>query len=147
MWNRQKTRSLSTIYFISCLVASPPPAAAQEFTAGLTCDPALASLFTPPQPQMGSYEACRSAAPLVELVRSGWIMETVPPADAFGQAGTYDRARLARLYGGRRATVARGYVQHADHLESITLISPYPDASLSQLQAGTLILVHRVPGV
>ena len=124
-----------------------PAGTVQEFDPGAPCDPAFLALFTPPAPQLGTYEVCTSASALSELVPSGWLVETVAPADAFGSAGTYDRARLARLYGGRRATVARGHVQRAGYLESITLISPYPDPSLSELRPGTLIILHKVPGV
>jgi hypothetical protein len=153
MWSRKKTRTLSTIYFISSLVASPAgpatgsAAAAQAFVPESQCDTALLPLFTPPSPQLGTYKVCTSDSPLVELAQSGWLIETVVPADAFGSAGNYDRARLARLYGGRRATVARGHIQREDSVESITLISPYPNPSLTRLHAGTLIILHRVPGV
>src|SRR5919198_161536 len=50
------------------------------------------------------------------------------------------RAALSRLYGGRRPRVARGWRRRGDVFESVTLISPYPDASLSRLNPGTMVI-------
>ena len=71
-------------------------------------------------------------------------IETVPPLDAFGAAGTYDRAALSRLFGGRRTTVARGWTEQGERFESITLISPHPDATLRRLVPGTLVIRHVI---
>ena len=65
-------------------------------------------------------------------------MEALEALDAFGTAGTYDRAALARLYGGTRVQVARGWTIHGTRFESITRLSPYPDRSLTHLLPGTL---------
>ena len=108
------------------------------------CDAVLAALFTPARPQLGRYEVCTTPEPLAALVRPDWRIETVPPLDAFGAAGAYDRAALARLYGGRRATIARGWTEHGERFESITLISPHPDASLTRLMPGTLVIRHVI---
>ena len=67
----------------------------------------------------------------------------MPPLDAFGSAGPYDRA-LARLYGGRRVTVARGWTEHGNPFESLTLISPRPGATLARLMPGTLVIRHVI---
>ena len=48
------------------------------------------------------------------------------PLDAFGAAGPYNRAALARLYAGKRVRVARGWIERGDRFESVTLLSPYP---------------------
>ena len=108
------------------------------------CDPALAALFTPRQPQLGRYEVCTTSDPLEvtagALAKADWKLETMAPLDAFGAAGSYDKSALARLYGGRRASVAHGWIQENGHFESLTLISPYPDGSLSRLIPGTLII-------
>ena len=101
-----------------------------------SCDPALLPLFTPPHPHLGRYEVCASDAPLTP-VGDGPI-EALEALDAFGTAGTYDRPALARLYGGSRVQVARGWRRTGDRFESITRFSPYPDASLTRLLPGTL---------
>jgi hypothetical protein len=75
-----------------------------------------------------------------------WQPKSVLPFDAFGQMGRYDRWTLARLYGARRARVARGpRGSEGQVTESWTLISPYPDPALSRLEPGTLLIVLRIP--
>jgi hypothetical protein len=66
--------------------------------------------------------------------------EHLEALDAFGGAGAYDRAKLAALYGGRRATVVRGWRLSGGRFEALTLVSPYPDASLTRLNQGTMII-------
>jgi hypothetical protein len=120
------------------------------------CDPAFARLFAPPHPRVGRYEVCMSAEPLTALVEPDWPIEATGPLDAFGLAGTYNRAALVRLYGGRRVQAAHGWRGIKRHLErpidgqaegtvdgtfeSLTLISPYPDPTLTRLEPGTLII-------
>jgi hypothetical protein len=101
-----------------------------------SCDPALLRLFTPPNPHLGRYEVCASPEPIRPL--NGGPIEALEALDAFGGAGAYDRPALARLYGGTRVQVARGWTLEGNRFESITRLSPYPDASLTHLQAGTL---------
>jgi len=68
------------------------------------------------------------------------------PADAFGRSGDYDRSKLARLYGARRASVARGpRLENGRVVESWTLVSPYPSVALERLEPGTLLIVQRLP--
>src|SRR5262245_26826638 len=105
-----------------------------------TCDPALAALFTPAHPQAGRYEVCVTSDPIETVADPMWKIEALEPLDAFGSAGRYDRFALSRLYGGRRARVARGWREHDGVLESITLISPHPNASLTSLDSGTMIV-------
>src|SRR5438552_16437453 len=101
----------------------------------VSCDPALTARFTPPRPALGRYAVCTTTDSL-EAVAAGaggpryTPSELVDPLDAFGAAGPYDRSALARLYGGTRVRVARGWIDNADRFESITLLSPYPDATL-----------------
>ena len=64
----------------------------------------------------------------------------------FGGVGGLDRSALARLYGGRRANVARGWIDEAGRFESVTLVSPYPNASLTALEPGTLIVRFVLDG-
>ena len=101
-----------------------------------SCDPALVSLFTPAHPRLGRYEVCASDAPLQPV--NGGDIEAVEALDAFGTAGSYDRSKLARLYGGTRVRVARGWTRAGDTVESITRLSPYPDPTLTHLLPGTL---------
>ena len=96
------------------------------------CDPALTALFTPPHAQIGRYEVCTSSEPLVGET------EALEALEAFGAAGPYDRTALARVYGGTRVQVARSWTASADRFVSITRLSPYPDASLTHLLAGTM---------
>jgi hypothetical protein len=112
------------------------------------CNPALTALFTPAHPQVGRYEVCTIVDPIETVAESHWQVDTLEPLDAFGSAGLYDRFALSRLYGGRRVRVARGWRQsvgsardrHDGAFESITLISPYPNASLTALEPGTMIV-------
>ena len=109
------------------------------------CDPALLALFTPPKPVLGRYETCVTTEPIDKAAgaetgaRFGAVEET-DWLGAFGLAGTYDRGRMARLYGGQSIRVARGWRKTGNRFESITLISPYPDATLTRLNPGTLII-------
>jgi len=113
----------------------------------LACDPALAHLFTPLHPQFGQYEVCLASTAISnasdDLRREGFHlsgMEELEPLDAFGTSGTYDRFALVRLYGGRRANVVRAWRQRDDQFESVTLISPHPDAQMHRLAEDTLII-------
>jgi len=65
-------------------------------------------------------------------------VEALNPLDAFGAAGAYNRSKLARLYSSARATVVHGWHRDGERFVSITLISPYPDATLSRLNRGTM---------
>ncbi len=103
------------------------------------CDPQLTRLFTPLHPQLGSYEVCTDPRP-IEDVAGDTRIEEVEPLEALGGAGSYDRAAVARLYGGRRAKVARGWRSDDGRFESITRVSPYPDATLTHLEPGTMIV-------
>jgi len=104
------------------------------------CDPALTALFTPARPRVGRYEVCTTADPIETVAERGWTIEALEPLDAFGSAGPYDRFAVSRLYGGRRVQVAHGWHQRGDEFESITLISPSPDASLTTLAMGTMVI-------
>jgi hypothetical protein len=118
-------------------------------TALATCQPApeLAELFTPPHPLVGRYEACTTPEPIARAASADFndiAFEVLEPLDAFGSAGLYDRFAVARLYGGTRATVGRGWVRRGEEFESWTFISPYPDATLTHLVPGTLIIKLRL---
>src|SRR5262245_31649704 len=113
------------------------------FILAHTCDPLLAALFTPPRPHLGRYEACVTDEPIARVRQDGWQygpLEQLEALEAFGSAGTYDRAKLTQLYRGRRVEVLRGWRKDGDRFESVMLLSPYPDASLQTLHDGTLII-------
>ena len=109
----------------------------------VSCDPVLTALFTPLRPSAGRYEVCTTTDPLVEVAAGGphyGPTELLEPFDAFGEAGSYDRAALALLYAGKRVRVARGWIEYSDRFESVTLLSPYPDATLTRLLPGTMVI-------
>ena len=108
-------------------------------------------LFTPEHPQLGRYDVRTTAAPLTTAMvdageggRITWTVDDEGPLDAFGTAGLYDRSAVSQLFGGRVATVARGWIQETGRVESVTLISPYPEPSLDRLNPGTLIVRHII---
>jgi hypothetical protein len=116
-----------------------------------TCDAALTALFTPARADLGRYEVCTTSAPIdaaAAVAAADGVhlaaIETLNPSDAFGAAGQYDRAALARLYGGRQVRVARGWLQRRDQFESITLVSPHPDRTLTRLEPGTMAIRLRL---
>ncbi len=96
------------------------------------CDPALTALFTPVRPELGHYEVCTTDDPIDDEA------EALDALDAFGTAGSYDRAKLQRLYGGTRVRVARSWTANGSELIATTRLSPYPDATLTHLPAGTI---------
>jgi hypothetical protein len=109
-------------------------------------------LFTPVRVPPGTYATYVTPRSLDEVVGdlqrempASFAPQTVVAADAFGQSGGYDRWKLARLYGARRARVARGpRMAGGEVVEAWTLISPYPDPALERLEPGTLLIVLRV---
>jgi hypothetical protein len=120
----------------------------------MICDPSLTALFAPPHPQLGRYEVCTTAESIEDALAEGrpeglhygiperlrGEIEPIEALDAFGMAGPYNRAALARLYGGRRVRVARRWQQRGDEFVSETLLSPYPDPTLTRLNAGTMVI-------
>jgi len=119
--------------------------------AALSCDPALTSLFTPLRPRLGRYEVCTTPDPIDRVAAPApggpqyAPSEMLEPLEAFGAAGPYDRTALARLYAGKRVRVARGWVERGDRFESVTLLSPYPDATLTRLHPGTMVIRWTLP--
>jgi hypothetical protein len=112
----------------------------------MICDPSLTALFTPPRPELGRYEVCTTSESIEQALAEGKsaeprdAIEPLEALDAFGTAGTYDRAALARLYRGTRVRVARRWQQRDNQFVSETLLSPYPDPTLTKLNPGTMVI-------
>jgi hypothetical protein len=124
-------------------------------SAAIPCDSdsALAALFTPKRPAAGTYRVC-ATPPSIDIdfvlaaetragVRFGSV-DAVDALDAFGTAGPYERSGISRLFGGRRANVAHGWSTDGRALTSVTLISPYPNRTLTALVNGTLVIRYVV---
>lgn len=107
------------------------------------------SAFASPEPLERALEdALASVPPGVAPLRGPgrWVSRRIAGADAFGTGSAYDRWQLVRLYGARGPRVARGAIVRDDGpVEMWTFVSPYPDAALGRLEAGTLLLVLRLP--
>jgi hypothetical protein len=118
-------------------------------------DPALTRLFAPLSTPPGLYAVHHVNRPIREVAASlraldpnpapgAWEATRPEAHDAFGQAGLYDRFRLAQLFGGRRVTVVRGSLADAGGIRAFTLISPCPDPTLSRVEPGTMVIVLRL---
>jgi hypothetical protein len=120
--------------------------------------PELLALFAPVSSRSAAYTMRVTDASLDSVLREldgdpalvrapgAWDIRTLAPVDAFGMGGTYDRSKVARLYGAERARVARGARTDGGRVvESWSLISPYPAPSLEKLERGTLLIVLRLP--
>jgi hypothetical protein len=119
--------------------------------------PEYLALFAPSGPRRDAYETFVSPLDLDAVLErlqnesgvlkppGAWQARPVLPSDAFGQTGRYNRWTLAELYGARRARVARGPRGDPTRVTEVwTLVSPYPDAALTRLEPGTLLIVLRV---
>jgi hypothetical protein len=109
----------------------------------MICDSPLTALFTPAHPRVGRYEVC-TTSDAIEAAAGAGDIEALPPLDAFGAAGPYDRAALSRLFGGARVKIARRWERHGGEFVSLTYLSPYPDAQLTRLSPGTMVIRFTV---
>jgi len=120
--------------------------------------PELLALFAPASARAAAYTMRVTDDSLEAVLRQldgdaallrapgAWDVRALAPVDAFGTAGTYDRRKVARLYGAERARVSRGArTKDGRVVESWSLISPYPDPTLEKLERGTLLIVLRLP--
>lgn len=121
-----------------------------------TLDPALARLFTPLAVTPGTYVVYTSTEPIDALTArlrtldptpsdGAWTPSRPEAHGAFGQEGVYDRFRLARLFNGKRVTVVRGSLVKDGQRLAYTLVAPYPDATLTRIVEGTMVIEFRVP--
>jgi hypothetical protein len=117
---------------------------------------ALGRLFTPAAVPPGTYVVSTSTETIETLTGrlqgqdpspapGAWVPSRPEATGAFGQEGLYDRARLARLFNGKRVTVVRGSLTQQGQRLAYTLVSPYPDPTLSHIVEGTMIIEFRVP--
>ena len=149
----------------SATVSSHVPVLNPQFSAPLPLpgrpSPAHARLFTPRGAPEGSYVVTVLGAPMetarLQVMRAlgvpdapatgmgPWAVRRLEVTEAFGSSGIYDETRLGRLFNGRRAFVTRGPVtRNGAVVASVTLISPYPDPTLSRLEPGTLAILFDV---
>jgi hypothetical protein len=158
------TGLLSAVAWAAALSAGTAHAGAQgrpAFRVPGTPAPALAKQFTPRHAPAGAYEVVvleggiqRAREQVLEAVRSAsatvppgeaLALQSLDPLQAFGRAGTYSQTTVARLYTGRKANVVRIPVeQHGRTIAAITLISPYPDPTLSRLEEGTMLILLNI---
>jgi hypothetical protein len=134
----------------------PPGDTATDLFLPGAVDPVLTRLFTPQGAPPGTYCAIPTDQPLDVLVRdyaaressnrnAAWTIRPVAALDAFGAAAPYDRPRAALLFGGQRIRLARGPIARGGRIvASLTLASPYPDADLTRLEMGTLVIVFWI---
>jgi hypothetical protein len=119
-------------------------------------DPTLTRLFTPRSVPTGTYVVYRSERSIQDIAAAlraedhdplpgAWRAERQEVLDAFDGSSRADRFRLSELYVGIHPYVARGSLVHDGHRQAYTLISPYPDASLTRLEAGTMVIVFHIP--
>ncbi len=144
--------TLTTVAALGLLVLGAGPAALG------TPGPVLTRLFTPRAVPAGTYVVYRSGEPIEALTArlkaldpnpspGAWEPSRPEAHNAFGTDGVYDRLRLARLFTGKRVTVVRGSLLHGGRRLAYTLISPYPDPSLSTIESGTMVIEFAVPYV
>jgi hypothetical protein len=122
--------------------------------------PELARIFTPRHGATGAYQVTVLREGIEGALRQvrgalppefrfgtppgSWQTQRLDPLEAFGTAGTYDRSRLAQLYWGRRVIVARGPIERDGRAAgALTLLSPYPDPTLTRLEPGTLAILLK----
>ena len=157
---RSITRALAGLALVACTVlrtsAQPQHLPSTALRATWREAPEYVNLFAP-HAQRGAYRTFISPlgldATLKEIIDDpavlhppgAWTVQAMIPYDAFGLSGRYNRWKVAGLYRSRRVQVARGPRLEQGQTESWTLIAPYPDATLQRLEAGTLIIVLRIP--
>jgi hypothetical protein len=150
----------AVVLVLAHLLSSTRPAQAGACVPGSTPSlgqprPDLARMFTPLAAPAGVYAVSTTSEPIGALASAlkacdvapaegAWALTRHEGHEAFGQAGIYDRTRLAQLFAGRRLTVVRGSLARAGELDAYTLISPYPNAALDRIEPGTMVIVVRV---
>jgi hypothetical protein len=148
-----RSRAVGPIFHVALFLVAAATAAAA--TIG-TPNPSLTRLFTPLAVPPGTYVVSTSTETIETLTArlkaqdpspapGAWVASRPEASGAFGQEGLYDRARLARLFNGKRVTVVRGSLAQQGQRLAYTLVSPYPDPTLSHIVEGTMVIEFRVP--
>lgn len=143
------------MWLLAAILATATAAGPCDSIDAATERPDLARLFTPLAASVGTYRVMTTDRALADVAArlkacdeapapGAWALTRPEAHDAFGQAGLYDRHRLAQLFGGKRLTVARGSLARGDGIDAYTLISPYPDAQLTTINDGTLVIVLHI---
>lgn len=132
-----------TAVALCCLQVTASGVPTENDTRPLFCHPAPAAVFTPARPSLGVYDVCTDARPLRAFAPPDWRIDALEAVDAFGTAGDFNPLAMARLYAGTRAQVARRWADGPDHFEVTTFVSPYPNAGLTRLEPGTLVIRWR----
>jgi hypothetical protein len=139
---------------------SPIPPASDLVLPGRP-SPALAAIFLPRHAPPGAYRLAILDAPIetaraeimaalaagakVDQPPGAWAIRQSEPVEAFGEAGIYERSRLARLFTGKPAQILRAPIERGGNVvASVTLISPVPDADLTRLSPGTVAILFVV---
>ena len=151
------TRIVGVVALLCCGAATAMPAHAGQAPPPAESwreAPEYLRVFAPAGPRAAAYRFYVSALDVATLLKrlandplllhppGAWAPAAWLPLDAFGQTGAYDRSKLARLYGSKRAVLARGPRGGAGRpTEAWTLISPYPDRHLTRLEPGTMLIV------
>jgi hypothetical protein len=148
---------LLALAVVAPLRGTGPARAARSLPAEIgPADDTLRLLFTPATFPAGTFTVHRTDERITTLAArlkgldpapadGAWHAERAGVFDAFGAEGPYDKPRLARLFGGLSPVVARGTLVTPAGRLAITLIAPYPDASLSSLRQGTMVIVTELP--
>jgi len=148
-------RGVGPILHVALLLLAAAAAAAVPLG---TPNHALTRLFTPLAAPPGTYVVSISTEAIETLAArlreqdpspspGAWMPARPEASGAFGQEGLYDRARLARLFNGKRVTVVRGSLVQQGQRLAYTLVSPYPDPTLSHIVEGTMVIEFRVPAL
>jgi hypothetical protein len=152
-YNAATTRTLPLALSLAVLA---PTARAQEPPFTVTTSAAHARVFAPPA-RADRFAFSVTGDPIDAVANfyrqrwpsddeRSWVIAPGPAVEAFDSAAVFDRARLARLYGGRLARIARGPIARAGTDHVVMLLSPYPEADLRRLNPGTLIMEVSVTG-
>jgi hypothetical protein len=148
LYNPHVAQALHIVVFVLMATAAAIPLG--------TPDAALTRLFTPLAVPVGTYVVYTSTETIDALTERLRALDASPAPGAwkpsrpeanvaFGQEGRYDRARLARLFNGMRVSVVRGSLVQDGQGVAYTLVSPFPDATLSRIVEGTMVIEFRVP--
>ncbi len=105
----------------------------------------LAVIDQPMESARGQVMAALAPTAKVDDPPGAWAIRQADPIEAFGEAGIYDRSRLARLFAGKPAHILRAPIERDGRVvASVTLISPCPDRELSRLSPTTIAILFDV---